>query len=154
MFEISLNYSQEKNYESDVVELFFDDLVAHVLKAAMPQPNGEAGRTWNEAVGVCINRIYSFFGRGHPPAEVTRQCKPPTEIRPLVEDGINHPSWYCWGGIETLDFILAKELDYLLGNAVKYISRAGRKDPEAVVEDLKKARFYIDKKLEVLNHEA
>ena len=151
MFEIEQNYSSD--LEDFVVDSFFDDLVAHVLKAVMPNPCGELGKGWNEAVSTCINRIYSFFAKGHPPAEVTRQCKPPTEIRPLVEDGINHPSWYCWGGIETLDYILAKELDFLLGNAVKYISRAGRKDPETVVEDLKKARFYIDKKIEVLQNE-
>ena len=148
-----MEYFSDNKYESDVVDLFFDDLVAHVVKAAMSKTNGETGRTWNEAVSTCINRIYSFFGRGYPPAEITRQCKPPVEIRPLIEDGINSPSWYCWGGIETLDYILAKELDFLLGNAVQYISRAARKDPDAVVEDLKKARFYIDKKIEVLQHE-
>ena len=146
MLEIEQNYSSD--LEDFVVDSFFDDLVAHVLKAAMPNPHGELGKGWNEAVSTCINRIYSFFAKGHPPEEVRRQCNPP------VEDGIHSPSWYCWGGIETLDYILAKELDFLLGNAVKYISRAGRKDPEAVVEDLKKARFYIDKKIEVLQNEA
>ena len=151
MFEIEQNYSSD--LEDFVVDSFFDDLVAHVLKAAMPNPRGELGKGWNEAVSTCINRIYSFFAKGHPPEEVRRQCNPQGELKPLVEDGIHSPSWYCWGGIETLDYILAKELDFLLGNAVKYISRAGRKDPEAVVEDLKKERFYIDKKIEVLSNE-
>ncbi len=66
------------------------------------------------------------------------------EIRPLIEDGINHPSWYGWGGIETIDFIEAKQLGFIRGNAVKYITRAGHKDPAQEITDLRKARFYID----------
>ena len=144
-------------------ETFFDDLVSDMLKARVPIPRGEFLKGWNAAVKVCINRIYSFFGRGHPPKSVDAPFdeayqlaahedgeQSRCELKPLVDDPINSPSWYCWGGIETLDFILAKELDFLLGNAVKYISRAGRKDPERIVEDLKKARFYIDKKIEQL----
>jgi len=46
---------------------------------------------------------------------------------------------------------MAWNLNFNLGNAVKYISRAGKKDPEKYVEDLKKARFYID--YEIKQHE-
>lgn len=63
---------------------------------------------------------------------------------------INHPSYYCDGGIETLDFILAKKLDFLTGQVCKYISRAGKKDPDKDIEDLKKARFYLDRKIKEL----
>jgi len=62
-------------------------------------------------------------------------------------DSINHPDHYCDGGIETIDFIEAKGLSYSLGNAVKYISRAGKKDPGKYVEDLEKARWYIDREI-------
>ena len=51
---------------------------------------------------------------------------------------------------ETLDYIVAKKLDFFLGQVCKYISRAGKKDPEKEVEDLKKARFYLDRKIELL----
>ena len=64
-----------------------------------------------------------------------------------MEDGVNHPSWYNAGGIETLDYIVAKNLDFVLGSAVKYITRAGLKDPATEIEDLKKARFYLDWKI-------
>lgn len=62
-----------------------------------------------------------------------------------MKDAINHPDYYTDGGIETIDFIEAKELPYHLGNAVKYISRAGKKNPEKTVEDLQKAIWYINR---------
>ena len=60
-----------------------------------------------------------------------------------VNDPVNHPAHYCDGGIETLDYIVAKKLDFFLGQVCKYISRAGKKDPEKEVEDLKKAQVYL-----------
>ena len=68
----------------------------------------------------------------------------------MTNDPVNHPSHYCDGGIETLDFILAKRLDFLLGQVVKYVSRAGKKDPAKELEDLQKARFYLDRKIETM----
>ncbi len=62
-----------------------------------------------------------------------------------MKDVVNHPDHYTDGGIETIDFIEAKKLPYHLGNAVKYISRAGKKDPEKTVEDLQKAVWYINR---------
>lgn len=62
-----------------------------------------------------------------------------------MSDVINHPSHYTDGGIETIDFIEAKKLPYHLGNAVKYISRAGKKDKTKTVEDLKKAIWYLER---------
>ena len=62
-----------------------------------------------------------------------------------MKDVVNHPDHYTDGGIETIDFIEAKKLPYHLGNAVKYISRAGKKDPEKTIEDLKKAVWYINR---------
>jgi hypothetical protein len=53
---------------------------------------------------------------------------------------INHPSHYAEGRqYEPIDVIEDWNLDFCLGNALKYISRAGRKDPAKTVEDLKKA---------------
>lgn len=59
---------------------------------------------------------------------------------------VDHPAHY--GGAdnayETIRVIEAWGLGFCLGNAVKYISRAGKKDPAALVEDLEKARWYLD----------
>lgn len=60
---------------------------------------------------------------------------------------VDHPSHYTNGGIETIDVIEAWQLGFALGNAVKYISRAGRKDGATTVEDLKKARWYLEREI-------
>jgi hypothetical protein len=70
-----------------------------------------------------------------------------------MNDAVNHPSHYTDGGIETIDFIEAKKLPYHLGNAVKYISRAGKKDQNKTIEDLQKAVWYIERYIKVLEGE-
>ena len=61
-----------------------------------------------------------------------------------ANDQVNHPSHYTQGKIECIDFIMDKKLNFCRGNAVKYIVRAGLKDPAKEVEDLKKAIFYLN----------
>ena len=58
-----------------------------------------------------------------------------------AEDTVNHPPHYKVGGIETIDFIEAKGLDYCLGNVVKYITRSEHKGNKK--EDLLKAQWYL-----------
>jgi len=60
-------------------------------------------------------------------------------------DNVNSPSHYKDGGIETIDFIEAKQLGYNLGNVVKYVSRAGKKGDR--LEDLKKAQWYLAREI-------
>lgn len=64
---------------------------------------------------------------------------------PAWEDNVNHPSHYTDGSIEVIDYIEDKRFCYHLGNAVKYISRAGKKDPSKEIEDLRKAIWYIER---------
>lgn len=61
------------------------------------------------------------------------------------DDPVNHPTHYTDGGIETIDFIEAKRLGYHLGNVVKYICRAGKKGTNMGLQDLQKARWYLDR---------
>jgi Protein of unknwon function (DUF3310) len=60
------------------------------------------------------------------------------------KETVNHPAHY--GGAdnpyEAIKVIDAWDLGFCLGNTVKYISRAGKKDD--FLEDLKKARWYLD----------
>ena len=63
------------------------------------------------------------------------------------EEKVNHPSHYNAGKIEVIDFIEDQNLNFNLGNAVKYISRAGKKDPEKFREDLEKAVWYLNREL-------
>jgi hypothetical protein len=64
---------------------------------------------------------------------------------PVQNDPVNHPPHYKAGGIETIDFIEAKQLGYHLGNVVKYISRAQHKGG---MQDLLKAQWYLNRAIE------
>lgn len=64
-------------------------------------------------------------------------------------DNVSHPSYYANGwsnGAEVID--LTEHLSFCAGNVVKYVCRAGRKDPDKHVEDLEKARWYLDREIE------
>lgn len=77
----------------------------------------------------------------------------------LYEDSVNHPSHYTWlkdkCGIEVLD--ITRHLDFNLGNVIKYVLRSGRKTENGMdnkskqIEDLKKAVFYLNDEIEMLN---
>lgn len=60
---------------------------------------------------------------------------------------VDHPSYYNQGKIEVIEYIEDQKLDFCLGNAVKYISRAGKKDPSKAIEDLHKAIWYLRRKI-------
>jgi len=63
---------------------------------------------------------------------------------------VNHPSHYNSGKIEVIEAIEDWKLDYHCGNAVKYVARAGKKDPSKEIEDLEKATWYLKRKIEKL----
>lgn len=64
---------------------------------------------------------------------------------PQQNDPVNHPSHYTSGKIEVIDFIEDQGFGFHLANAVKYICRAGKKDPTKELEDLEKAVWYINR---------
>lgn len=66
-----------------------------------------------------------------------------------MTDPIN-PAHYRQGGIETYDFIEAKGLNYAEGNVVKYVTRWRQKGG---VEDLEKARWYLDRLIQDARNE-
>ena len=68
-----------------------------------------------------------------------------TMIEP-ESDPVNHPAHYKVGGIETIDFIEAKKLNYNLGNVVKYVTRADHKGSRK--QDLEKAIWYLKREIE------
>jgi hypothetical protein len=69
-----------------------------------------------------------------------------------MSEQVDHPSHY--GGknneYEAIKVIDAWDLGFSLGNTVKYISRAGKKDPTKEIEDLKKALFYLEHHIKTL----
>lgn len=83
-----------------------------------------------------------------PPVDIPTEVA--NEIRKEIiqthhTDMVNHPPHYTAGGIETIDFIEAKNLGYNLGNVVKYITRADHKGDKH--EDLCKARWYLNREI-------
>jgi hypothetical protein len=70
----------------------------------------------------------------------------------MTKEMVNNPDHY--GGVdnpyEAIKVIENWSLDFHLGNTVKYISRAGKKNPDKEIEDLKKAMFYLDRKIKNL----
>ncbi|MCQ4638606.1 DUF3310 domain-containing protein [Anaerovorax odorimutans] len=71
----------------------------------------------------------------------------------VAPDPVHHPEHYTDGGIETIDYMRAKLtpeefVGYLRGNAMKYLSRAGKKGD--VVEDLKKCEWYLNRLIKEL----
>lgn len=69
------------------------------------------------------------------------------DVKPELyrKETVDHPSHYGGDTVyETIKVIAAWRLGFLLGNAVKYLSRAGKKNPDKLTEDLKKARWYVD----------
>lgn len=67
-----------------------------------------------------------------------------------MSDSINHPSHYNSGKFEAIDVIEDWNLGFNLGNTVKYISRAGKKDATKTVEDLRKAAWYLQREISKL----
>lgn len=68
-----------------------------------------------------------------------------------AEDLVNHPSHYTGfsNGAEVID--ITENLNFNRGNAVKYLARAGAKDPETEMQDLLKAQFYVNREVNRLD---
>lgn len=62
------------------------------------------------------------------------------------------PAHYTDRGIEPIRFINSHNLNFNLGNVIKYLTRAGEKPGEHAIIDLQKARRYLDFELERLQH--
>ena len=71
-----------------------------------------------------------------------------------MKDDVNRPSHYTYGSIEVIDYIEDKKLGFHLGNSVKYISRAGKKDPSKYIQDLEKAIWYLKREIKSENTRA
>jgi len=110
-------------------------LVGTSDKSIMEQLNPDIPVYEDSIVSVSSKRI----------AEIKKKLV--TEFIP-PSDPVNNPEHYTDGGIETIDYIEAKGLGYHLGNAVKYISRAGKKGTNQGLEDLKKAQWYLARAIE------
>ena len=94
---------------------------------------------------ICANCVYAESEKNDPCDYCYMHNK--WELAP---DPVNHPSHYTKGKIEVADFIADQKLNFDRGNAVKYVCRAGSKDPEKEVQDLEKAIWYINHEIKML----
>ena len=74
------------------------------------------------------------------------------KLNAYMKETINHPEHYGNGTYEAINVIEAWNLGFSLANVVKYISRAGRKDPEREIEDLEKAKWYLERHIQNLKN--
>lgn len=87
------------------------------------------------------------------------QIKMQTDNATKAYDVVNNPSHYTDSKIEVIDYIEDKQLGFCLGNVIKYVSRAGKKmdsdksAKEKEIEDLKKADWYLNRRIYELERE-
>lgn len=90
------------------------------------------------------------YGCGDGPLEFTCTCAR-CEIDRAAQKKVNHPKHYQGNKFEVIDIIEDFKLDFLLGNSIKYILRAGKK--EDLAQDLKKAIWYLERKCQKLSND-
>lgn len=68
-----------------------------------------------------------------------------------ANDDVNHPSHYTsYKGIEVIQ--LTEQMNFNRGNSVKYVARAGLKNPETEIQDLEKAKWYLEREIQRLKN--
>ena len=106
--------------------------------------------------GVYSSEIPLFQGTSNRLTELSirpkirMQSSEPMQVEMFepTPDPVEHPAHYKVGGIETIDFIEAKKLNYNIGTVVKYLTRADYKGNK--LEDLRKAQWYLTREISTL----
>jgi len=143
-----------KKYNVQRFNLFKEDLFTYVLETEELKDETEIDLL--EEIYGCISDTFKVKHRViQEPKSVkeivdlamTHDFEP---IVPLKPDNVNHPPHYNMGKIEVIEALEDWNLDFHCANAIKYIARAGRKDPSKEIEDLEKATWYLKRKMETL----
>ena len=117
--------------------------IVYMTKRDMDK-KAELKQEWKTVhISTSDNSIEASIGRNI--AAAIREAELPVTMAEPKTDPVNHPAHYKYGGIETIDFIEAKELGYNLGNVVKYVTRADHKGNRK--QDLEKAMWYLQREL-------
>lgn len=147
-----------------------DPWVHEDTKTAIPQPEVFKPETQTLTAETIIGERETFTIPGVRKGDMDELLKPKMEhpvlrikipppeqehlvefiIKPEGKEKVNHPEHYREGGMEVIDVINAfKHVrnSFALGNAVKYILRAGKKDESTYVEDLEKAVWYLQSEI-------
>ena len=123
-------------------------------KAQLLPYNYKSIREFLESDSGSIDRpsfIEDFWGdSGTSTASGKSETTPPTK-NSLKTVTKYDPSHYKRGTIQVWDFIVDQQLDYLAGNCIKYICRAGHKDQESELDDWLKVKAYVERKIQSLS---
>lgn len=112
-----------------------------------PMVNDEERETVHKALRNYVRNIISIDTLKEIVASPGRYTSLGQAIsaEPVVEK-VDHPAHYnTYKGLEIID--LVEQLNFNRGNAIKYIARAGLKDPSTEIQDLEKARWYVNREL-------
>ena len=90
------------------------------------------------------DEIIEFVVEGNIKPMAPCSYKGMTTLEIPSESKVNHPSHYN-KGIETIDYIESWNMDFNIGNVIKYVTRAGHKDNK--LEDLEKAKWYLEREI-------
>ena len=110
-------------------------------------------------VDIAFDRLLSYIN-DCTKEEMPQNLDITDDDNQVGDDPVNHPNYYADGKIEVIDYIEDKNLGYHLGTAIKYVSRAGKKhergmtDKEKEIQDLQKAVWFINRKIELLKNES
>lgn len=80
------------------------------------------------------------------------KCPKYGKVKHSKNDPVNKPAHYTDGKIEVIEYIEDKKLGFCLGNAIKYISRAGKKNKNDEATDILKAIWYLNRYLKEIGY--
>ena len=142
---------ESQNSPQAKVDIVFDRLLSYI----------------NDCTKEEIKNALDEMHNGHQPIrikllqeEMPQNLDITDDDNQVGDDPVNHPNYYADGKIEVIDYIEDKNLGYHLGTAIKYVSRVGKKhergmtDKEKEIQDLQKAVWFINRKIELLKNES
>ena len=117
---------------------------------------GECSKPVPDGFSICCDAMFVFAKHSEAAAEQrpTERSEKETDKTDKVkrEGGICKRSYYAFpNGVEAED--ICRYLPFNLGNVVKYCSRAGRKDAKKKIEDLEKAKDYLENEIRRIEEE-
>lgn len=147
--EPSIKFVTEPRWTGKEVQL---ELPAH-LKVHLPT-EGSVPETMAGKVGMIDSILNPKSEDSEDESRPTLLALPPESAKgnvfTSIHDAVSRPDHYHFSEYEPVKVIQAWGLSFCLGNVVKYIARAGRKDSSKLIEDLEKAKRYIELELEDL----
>lgn len=152
MCDVTMNYIYDDLYACEQRGVDHD---AHKYVTTKYQVNLPEGDTVeNEGMKMAFRKAEKLISESKARSNASRWDaleKLGEELEVGLEDSaVDHPAHYSPGVYEAIKVIEAWDLGFCLGNTVKYVARAGKKDPTKEIEDLEKAKWYLERHIQYL----